>query len=74
MAPSAQVSPSQAAARRVTYIESGTGKAATDDEGRSVYEQVKAEFDAAKTAREKKAVLIKHGIGVSHDWGPDFLR
>lgn len=67
---SVQVSPEQAAARRVTYVESG--KAVTSSEGEvPIQQQIAQEYGAARNLAEKKAVLIKHGMQHVNDWGPD---
>jgi hypothetical protein len=66
----AQVSPDQAAARRVTYIESG--KAATPSESEvPVQQRIAQEWAQAKNAADKKAILIKYGMQHVNDWGPD---
>lgn len=68
------VSPSQAAARRATYIESGKAPSASPDEGVPVMEQVARELAEARAkggARAMRSVLNKHGMDSVNDWGPD---
>lgn len=66
------------AARRVTYIESGTGRARTtdDEDSRPVTERIREELAEAKRqggSFAMKKVLAKHGIGQVNDFGPEFL-
>lgn len=71
-APQPKASPTQAAARRVTYVETGTGRAVANPQ-KSVQEQVKEEFYAAQTATDKRKVLEKYGLRTFNDFGPEFL-
>lgn len=67
------MNPAQAAARRVTFVESGKPAQNAPDEGPTLEQIIAREFSAAKTAAEKRAVLLKHGVGQYNDWGPEFL-
>jgi hypothetical protein len=67
-----KVSPEQAAARRVTYIENNQQKSHTEAEI-PVQQRVAQEMAAAKTAFEKRKVLEKYGMGTANDWGAGFL-
>jgi len=66
----ARVSPEQAAARRVTYIENNRQKSHTEAEV-PLQQRIAQEFTAAKTAFEKRKVLEKYGMRTANDWGPD---
>lgn len=73
-APQATQSPVEAAARRVTYIESsGQRSMKGPGEGPTVAQIMKEEFDKAQTAAEKKAVLLKYGTQQVNDFGPGVL-
>jgi len=66
----AQVNPEQAAARRVTYIESGQQTKPSETEV-PVQQRIAQEFSQATTAADKKKVLMKYGMNRVNDWGPD---
>lgn len=66
----AQVNPEQAAARRVTYIESGQAAKSTESEV-PLGQRIMQEYAQARNAAEKKAVLMKYGMQHVNDWGSD---
>lgn len=71
---SAQVNPAQAAARRVTYIESGNAPSAAQGEGVPLQQRVAQELAEARAkggANAMRAVLMKYGMQQVNDWGPD---
>ncbi len=67
---STQVNPEQAAARRVTYVESG-GAATPHETEIPLQQRVAQEWAGAKTAKQKRDILIKYGMQHANDWGPD---
>lgn len=73
-APQATQSPVEAAARRVTYIESASNRSqAGPGEGKPLSQIIAEEFAAATTAEEKKRVLLKYGTAQVNDYGPNVL-
>lgn len=67
------VDPAAAAARRVTYVEPSQPSGASRDEGIPVEQRIAQEFNAARTAAEKRAVLMKYGAQEANDWGSNIL-
>lgn len=63
----ALVDPSQAAARRVTYIE-GNKQVQSNDGEKTVQQRIAEEFRAAPTAADKRAVLLKYGAQQVNDF------
>lgn len=73
-APQATQSPVEAAARRVTYIESASNRSqAGPGEGKTLDQIIAEEYSKATTAAEKRAVLLKYGGQQVNDFGPDVL-
>lgn len=66
------IHPAEAAARRVVYVESGQ-KAATGNEEMPLQQRIEQEFNAARTAEEKRKVLMKYGMAQVNDFGRDVL-
>lgn len=59
--------------RRVTYVERGDNSGGgTPETEVPLQKRVATEFYAAKTSKEKAAVLRKYGIDQVNDWGPDY--
>lgn len=67
------MNPVQAAARRAVYVESGRPTSPSPDGGMTLQQQMAMEFARAKTAAEKKAVLMKYGARQVNDFGSDVL-
>lgn len=65
------MNPMQAAARRAVYVESGKPTSPSPDGGATLQQRMAAEFAQAKTAAEKRAVLMRYGARQVNDFGPD---
>ena len=65
--------PAAAAARRVTYVEPAQSSGASRDDGIPVEQRIAQEFAAARTAADKRAVLMKYGAQAVNDWGSNIL-
>ena len=71
-APQPLVNPTQAAARRVTYVESGR-PTSPDGAGKPLQQIIAEEFAQAKTSAEKRAVLMKYGAQRANEFGSSVL-
>jgi hypothetical protein len=65
-----RVAPEAAAARRVTYVESQQAAKSSESEV-PLQQRIAQEMAGAKTAAQKKAILMKYGMQQANDWGPD---
>lgn len=68
--PPTNIPPHQAAVRRVTYVEPGTGQ--TSAPVMDPNERFKQEWAKTRTAAEKRALLERYGIGRANDFGPEY--
>jgi hypothetical protein len=54
----------------VTYVESQQAAKSSESEV-PLQQRIAQEMAGAKTAAQKKAILMKYGMQQANDWGPD---